>query len=114
MPLVPTDLLDPPEHPLHPLGQLTAESDLVVSIRAMGMLEPILVRSEGNRFRIVHGQRRHEAAQLIHSTDAEAMERVERDAVQAILAGIISPDTDFLSAWVERFGGSMVRGFGHV
>lgn len=65
MPEIATDLLDPPAFPNHPPGRITHSSALVRSIEGMGMLEPILVTAEGNRFRIVDGLRRLEAALLL-------------------------------------------------
>lgn len=47
-------------------------------------------------------------AQLAMADDAAAMEEVER-AVRDILGGVISPDTDWFSAWAARFGDAMVK-----
>lgn len=47
-------------------------------------------------------------AQLVAGTDAEAMQLVEA-AVQDVVDGKISPDTDWFSVWVERFGDAMVK-----
>lgn len=48
------------------------------------------------------------AAQLIEDSDDKAQEICEH-AVREICQGILSPDTDFRSMWIDRFGGSMVR-----
>jgi hypothetical protein len=47
-------------------------------------------------------------AQFIAETDQRAIDRVER-AVQLICDGRLSPDTDYLRAWIALFGDSMVR-----
>jgi hypothetical protein len=47
------------------------------------------------------------AAQIIAADDAAACARVY-EAITAISAGTLSPDTDFLPLWVARFGGNML------
>ncbi len=41
--------------------------------------------------------------QLIAESDDEARARIEQD-VKDIVAGTLSPDTDFTSQWVARYG----------
>lgn len=48
------------------------------------------------------------AAQIIAANDAEAFGRIE-SAVDDIISGQLSPDTDFRYMWKERFGSNMVR-----
>lgn len=48
-------------------------SDLVESIREVGILEPLLVRQDGNMFEVVAGHRRFFAAQLLHLTEAPVL-----------------------------------------
>lgn len=48
------------------------------------------------------------AAQFVEPHDAAAMERGLK-AVQAIIAGELSPDTDFRQMWIARFGGNMMK-----
>lgn len=48
------------------------------------------------------------AAQFIAESDAAAMQRVEQ-AVEAVCQGVLSPDTDFRSAWAALFGDNMLR-----
>jgi ParB family chromosome partitioning protein len=58
--LVPIDLVDPnPEQPRQVMGDL---SELVASIAANGIIEPLIVRQRGGRFQIVAGERRYQAA----------------------------------------------------
>lgn len=48
------------------------------------------------------------AAQIKAHTDAEAMLRIYA-AVEDIVAGRLSPDTDFRSMWARRFGDNMIK-----
>lgn len=48
------------------------------------------------------------AAQLICDSDAAAMADAAA-AIQRICDGTLSPDTDFLSQWIDLFGDNMVR-----
>ena len=60
--MIPIDRLEPnPTQPRVEIGDLT---DLVESIRAVGVLEPILVRPAeiGGRFMIISGERRYRAS----------------------------------------------------
>jgi hypothetical protein len=53
------------------------------------------------------------AVQFIESNDDDACERVKK-AVQEILDGKLSPDTDYRAVWAARFGSNMLKqaGFG--
>ena len=58
--VVPIALVDPnPDQPRQVLGDL---SELVASISAKGVIEPLIVRPRGERFQIVAGERRYQAA----------------------------------------------------
>jgi len=58
--LVPIDRIDPnPHQPRQVMGDL---SELVASIAEKGILEPLVVRPRGDRFQIVAGERRYQAA----------------------------------------------------
>jgi len=58
--MVPIEDLEPnPHQPRQHLGDLT---ELIASVRAKGVLEPILVRPRGSRFQIIAGERRYRAA----------------------------------------------------
>ena len=58
--LVDVDKLEPnPHQPRRQFGDL---SDLVASIKEKGVLEPILVRTSGDRFQIIAGERRYQAS----------------------------------------------------
>jgi ParB family transcriptional regulator, chromosome partitioning protein len=58
--LIPIDQIDPnPHQPRQVMGDL---SELIASISEQGILEPLLVRQRGDRFQIVAGERRYQAA----------------------------------------------------
>jgi ParB family chromosome partitioning protein len=58
--LIPIDLIDPnPNQPRQVMGDL---SELIASINEKGILEPLVVRQRGDRFQIVAGERRYQAA----------------------------------------------------
>jgi len=58
--LIPIDEIDPnPNQPRQVMGDL---SELIASIGEQGILEPLVVRQHGDRFQIVAGERRYQAA----------------------------------------------------
>ena len=58
--LIPIDQIDPnPNQPRQVMGDL---SELIASIGEKGILEPLVVRQRGERFQIVAGERRYQAA----------------------------------------------------
>ena len=58
--LIPIDQIDPnPDQPRQVMGDL---SELIASISEKGILEPLLVRQRGERFQIIAGERRYQAA----------------------------------------------------
>jgi ParB family transcriptional regulator, chromosome partitioning protein len=58
--LIPIDEVDPnPNQPRQVMGDL---SELIASISEKGILEPLVVRQRGDRFQIVAGERRYQAA----------------------------------------------------
>jgi ParB family chromosome partitioning protein len=58
--LVPIDQVDPnPNQPRQVMGDL---SELIASIAEKGIIEPLVVRVRGDRFQIVAGERRYQAA----------------------------------------------------
>jgi ParB family chromosome partitioning protein len=58
--LVPIELVDPnPHQPRQVMGDL---SELVASINEKGIIEPLVVRQRGDRYQIVAGERRYQAA----------------------------------------------------
>jgi ParB family transcriptional regulator, chromosome partitioning protein len=58
--LVPIDRVDPnPDQPRQVMGDL---SELMASIAEKGIIEPLVVRQRGQRFQIIAGERRYQAA----------------------------------------------------
>src|SRR4249920_2422953 len=58
--LVPIERLDPnPNQPRQVMGDL---SELIASVVEKGIIEPLVVRQRGERFQIVAGERRYQAA----------------------------------------------------
>src|SRR5919198_4303206 len=58
--LIPIDQIDPnPNQPRKVMGDL---SELMASIAEQGILEPLVVRQRGDRFQIIAGERRYQAA----------------------------------------------------
>jgi ParB family chromosome partitioning protein len=58
--MVPIDLIDPnPNQPRQMMGDL---SELISSITEKGIIEPLIVRQRGDRFQIIAGERRYQAA----------------------------------------------------
>ena len=58
--LIPIDQIDPnPDQPRQVMGDL---SELMASIAEKGILEPLVVRQRGDRFQIIAGERRYQAA----------------------------------------------------
>jgi ParB family chromosome partitioning protein len=58
--MVPIDRIDPnPNQPRQVMGDL---SELIASIAEQGIIEPLVVRQRGDRFQIVAGERRYQAA----------------------------------------------------
>ena len=58
--MVPIDRVDPnPDQPRQVMGDLT---ELMQSISEKGVIEPLVVRQRGDRYQIVAGERRYQAA----------------------------------------------------
>ena len=58
--MVPIDQIDPnPNQPRQVMGDL---SELIASIGEKGIIEPLVVRQRGDRFQIIAGERRYQAA----------------------------------------------------
>jgi ParB family transcriptional regulator, chromosome partitioning protein len=109
--LIPIEDIQPnPQQPRQSLGDL---SELTASIRAKGVLEPILVRPKGGRFEIIAGERRFRAATeaglaeipcvVRDTSDAETMEIA---LVENLQRKDLSPfeEADGLKVLAETFG----------
>jgi ParB family chromosome partitioning protein len=75
--MIPIDLLDPnPNQPRQVMGDL---SELMASIAEKGILEPLIVRHKGDRFQIVAGERRYQAAVQVGLKELPAVIREADD-----------------------------------
>lgn len=76
---IPIDRVDP--NPRQPRGTFDEESlqELATSIEAVGVLQPIVVRPQEDRFQIVMGERRLRAAKLAGLTAIPAIVRITEE-----------------------------------
>jgi ParB family transcriptional regulator, chromosome partitioning protein len=71
--MIPIELIDPnPNQPRQVMGDL---SELMASIAEKGILEPLVVRQRGERFQIVAGERRYQAAVQVGLRELPAVVR---------------------------------------
>lgn len=82
----------------------TELSELAESIRASGMLQPILVRRHGDRFEIVAGERRWRAAQLAGLTQVPVLVRSLSDQESAVAALVENVQREDLNAIEKAMG----------
>lgn len=70
---IPVDLIAP--NPLQPRSVFNPErlAELAASIRTTGLLQPLLVRTKGQRYELVAGERRWRAAKLAGLTEVPAL-----------------------------------------
>ncbi len=109
--LVPIDQIDPnPTQPRQMMGDL---SELIASISDKGILEPLLVRQRGDRFQIIAGERRYQAAVQsglkelpVVIRDAEDDEVIELALVENLQRKDLTPfeEADAMSALTQRCG----------
>ncbi len=82
--MVGIDLIDPnPNQPRQVMGDL---SELIASIAEKGLLEPLVVRQRGDRFQIVAGERRYQAAVQVGLHDLPVVVRDVDDTEMLELA----------------------------
>jgi ParB family chromosome partitioning protein len=76
--LVPIDLIEPnPNQPRQVMGDL---SELMASIAEKGIIEPLVVRQQGDRFQIIAGERRYQAAVQVGLRELPAVIREANEA----------------------------------
>jgi ParB family chromosome partitioning protein len=84
--LIPIDQIDPnPNQPRQVMGDL---SELISSISEKGILEPLVVRQRGDRFQIIAGERRYQAAVQVGLSEVPAVIR-EVDDTEVIELALI-------------------------
>ncbi len=109
--MIPLDKIDPnPQQARSELGNL---DELMASIQAKGILEPILVRPKNNRYEIIAGERRYVASKNLGLTQIPCIEMNVRDNEALELALIenlqrkdldVFEEADGLSALVDIYG----------
>lgn len=110
---IPVDLIDP--NPLQPRRAFSEEhlKELAASIRASGVVQPVLVRRAGERYQLVAGERRWRAALLarLEAVPALIRELTDQDALEiALTENILREDLSSVEvahayqALQEKFG----------
>lgn len=83
---IPVELIDPnPHQPRHHV-QTAALDDLVDSIRQHGILQPVIVTRDGERYQLIAGERRFRAAQRLGLASVPAIIRESRELERLELA----------------------------
>ena len=108
--MVPIDRVDPnPDQPRQMMGDLT---ELKASIVEKGILEPLIVRPRGERYGIIAGERRYQAAVQIGLTElpvvvrpADESESIELALIENLQRKNLTAfeEAEALQALVERF-----------
>ena len=108
--LVPIDRVDPnPDQPRQVMGDLT---ELKASIVEKGIIEPLIVRPRGERYGIIAGERRYQAAVQIGLTElpvvvrpADESESIELALIENVQRKNLTAfeEAEALQALVERF-----------
>ena len=97
--LVPIDRVDPnPDQPRQVMGDLT---ELKASIVEKGIIEPLIVRPRGDRYGIIAGERRYQAAVQIGLTELPVVVRPADESESIELALIENVQRKNLTAFEE-------------
>lgn len=109
---IPLQAIDPNPH--QPRKEFDADqlADLVESIRAEGLLQPVVVRPTGDRFQLIAGERRWRAFQQLKLPAIPARVMASSDASSASLALIENLQRADLNPIEEAHGyASLIRDF---
>ena len=97
--LVPIDRIDPnPEQPRQVMGDLT---ELKASIVEKGIIEPLIVRPRGERYGIIAGERRYQAAVQLGLTELPVVIRAADESESIELALVENLQRKNLTAFEE-------------
>lgn len=97
--LIPIEQLDPnPDQPRQVMGDL---SELMASIAEKGIIEPLIVRQRGERFQIIAGERRYQAASQVGLRDVPVIIRDVDDGELVEIALIENIQRKDLTAFEE-------------
>ncbi len=109
--VVPIDIIDAnPNQPRQVMGDL---SELMASISEKGIIEPLVVRQRGDRFQIVAGERRYQAAVQVGLMelpvvirDVDDREMLEIALVENLQRKDLSPfeEAEALQSLVQKYG----------
>lgn len=101
---VPLDRVRP--CPLQPRRQFPPETlnELADSIRAQGVLQPLIVRTRGQHYELIAGERRWRAAQLLRLTEVPVIVREADDATVLEMALVENLQRESLNPMEEAFG----------
>ena len=109
--MIPLGKIDPnPQQARSELGNI---EELMSSIKAKGVLEPILVRPKNDRYEIIAGERRYVASKRVGLKEIPAIEMIVKDNEAMELALIenlqrkdldVFEEADGLNALVEIYG----------
>jgi ParB family chromosome partitioning protein len=100
--MIPIDKLDPnPDQPRTEIGDLT---ELTLSIKEKGVLEPLLVKPMMGRWMIIAGERRWRAATAAGLTELPCIEMDVDDSAVAEIALIENMQRKDLTPWEEADG----------
>lgn len=83
---IPVELIDPNPH--QPRHHIEADSldDLVQSIKQHGIIQPLIVTREGQRYQLIAGERRFRSAQRLHLPSVPAIVRDSHELEQLEIA----------------------------
>ena len=100
--MIPLDKIDP--NPQQARSQLGNLDELTASIKAKGVLEPILVRPKNDRYEIIAGERRFVAARNIGLADIPCIEMNVKDSESLEIALIENLQRKDLDVFEEADG----------
>jgi len=111
--IVPIDVIDAnPNQPRQVMGDLT---ELMASISEKGIIEPLVVRQKGERFQIVAGERRYQAAVQVGLMELPVVIRDVDDREMLEIALVENLQRKDLTAFEEAEAlQSLVQRYGHT
>jgi len=101
---IPIDLIDEPDVLLHPVTRLDELEELANSIKQQGLIEPIIVRQVGDKYKLVVGYRRYLAckkfgiprilARILPLSERDsllstAVENIQRSDIDPVAEGML-------------------------
>ena len=87
--MIAVTLIDPNPNQPREEFDLEAINDLAASIEAVGLLQPVVVRSDGDRYVLVAGERRLRAMKQLGRPEVPAVIRSETDAATNLTEALV-------------------------